>query len=160
MYKREIAFNLLPIIGDLDEQGHASEESKMVFETKKILSRRDLAVMATAVRVPVFYGHGQTVVCELNCPVSRSELIQAVSGAAGAEVREGGQELATPKDVQGKRETYISRLRLGEPYVEKTGEKTAPEKSSWVQMWNVADNLKKGCCDQRSPNSAMFSGAR
>ena len=57
VFPEQIAFNILPAIGDLTSDGYALEEGKMRFETQKILGQDDLVIAATTV-VPIFYGHG------------------------------------------------------------------------------------------------------
>ncbi|MCY4444756.1 MAG: aspartate-semialdehyde dehydrogenase [Proteobacteria bacterium] len=143
-----IAFNLVADIGGEGEDGHTSEEMKMVFETQKILSRKDLSVMATTVRVPVYYGHGQTLVCKLKRPVSTAEVVASLKDAAGVELcgaryhdtelpkdKHYLSQLTSPRGVHGRTTTQISRIRLGQ---------ATASTNEWVQMWNVADNLKKG----------------
>lgn len=162
-YPQPIAGNVLACIGDISPSGHAWEEAKMMLESQKILCRDDLFVMATAVRVPVLYGHGQSVICELDTEVTRSMLYDALKGARGLVVQhdDDADPLFSPLGVTGKRETYVSRIRLGTTEVgddsssvknnlspshshSHSEKPTEHHKSSWVQMWNVADNITKG----------------
>ena len=136
-YPEPIVGNVLACIGDISREGHSWEELKMMLESQKIFSRRDLQVMATAVRVPVMYGHGQMVACELKCEVTREEVYRALEEASGLVVMRDGDgnfPVSTPLQVKGKKDTYVSRVRLG----------SEEASSSWVQMWNVADNVTKG----------------
>ncbi|MDP8232851.1 MAG: aspartate-semialdehyde dehydrogenase, partial [Candidatus Zophobacter franzmannii] len=64
LYNREIHRNVIPQIGDFRDDGYTDEEEKMRFETNKILKRDDILVSATTVRVPVVYGHSETIYCE------------------------------------------------------------------------------------------------
>ena len=139
VYPQPIAFNVLPAIGPVDDAGHAEEEVKMVRETKKILENDSIEVLATTVRVPVFSCHSESIVVKLKIAVSRDEVISVLKTQAGLQVFESDlqEEYPTPLNVAGKQETYVTRVRL--PYG-----KDASGKSEWVQMWNVADNLKKG----------------
>lgn len=139
VYPQAIAFNVLPAIGPIDESGHAEEEVKMIRETQKILENDSIDVMATTVRVPVFSCHSESIVVKLNKAVSRDEVLASLGKQEGLVLvdTDNQSEYPTPLNVAGKRETFVTRVRL--PYgVDKDG------KSQWVQMWNVADNLKKG----------------
>jgi aspartate-semialdehyde dehydrogenase len=139
VYPQPIAFNVLPAIGPIDSDGHAEEEVKMVLETKKILENESIDVLATTVRVPVFSCHSESIVVKLNKAVSREEVIASLKTQDGLIVVDSDEqaEYPTPLNVSGKRETFVTRVRL--PFgVNSEG------KSEWVQMWNVADNLKKG----------------
>ena len=61
VYPKQIAFNALPHIDRFMDNGYTKEEMKMVWETRKILGDQDILVNPTAVRIPVFYGHGEAV---------------------------------------------------------------------------------------------------
>jgi aspartate-semialdehyde dehydrogenase len=135
-YAQPILFNLLPGIGPIDSAGHCEEETKMVLETRKIMGMPSLEVLASTIRVPVFSCHSETLSVRLGKEVSRQELQAVFKHAKGIEFYEGDEysSMPTPRLVAGKRETFVSRVRL--PY--------GQERSRWVQFWNVADNLKKG----------------
>lgn len=139
VYPQAIAFNCLPAIGPVDDEGHAEEEIKMVKETKKILENDSIDVLATTVRVPVFSCHSESILVKLKKAVSREEVVACLTGKDGLTMvaSDNQSEYPTPLNVSGKKETFVARVRL--PYgVDASG------KSEWVQMWNVADNLKKG----------------
>jgi aspartate-semialdehyde dehydrogenase len=139
VYPQAIAFNVLPAIGPTDDAGHAEEEVKMIRETHKILENDSIEVLATTVRVPVFSCHSESIVVKLKNAVSRDEVLASLDKQEGLVLvdTENQAEFPTPLNVAGKKETYVTRVRL--PYgLDASG------KSQWVQMWNVADNLKKG----------------
>lgn len=60
-FPRPIAYNMLPHIDVFMEDGYTKEEWKMIVETRKILHDQSLRVTATTVRVPVFYGHSESI---------------------------------------------------------------------------------------------------
>ena len=125
------AFNCIPQIGSLDENGFSTEENKIMNETKKILNLPDLLINATAVRVPCFNGHGEVVQVRLKkAPHNSSEVLEALKaqkGLAAAEI------LPHQAFVDGKDDVFVSRVR------------PAPGCSNkeWL-FWLCADNLKKG----------------
>jgi aspartate-semialdehyde dehydrogenase len=136
VYAQPILFNILPGIGPIDKAGHCEEEIKMVKETRKILGLPNLEVMASTIRVPVFSCHCETIAVRLQKEVSRQEIYEVFKSSQGLDFFDQDEysEMPSPRLVAGKKETFVSRVRL--PY--------GHDRSRWVQFWNVADNLKKG----------------
>lgn len=135
-----IAANVIPVIGEVAADGYSTEERKMIFESRKILQRQDLHMMATAVRVPVFVGHSIAVSLELARSVELAEVQAVLAAAPGLRLAAG--PLLTPRGVAAMAGSHVARLRLATAQAE-----TLPASrfsSSWLELWNVADNLKKG----------------
>jgi len=133
IFSKRIAFNIIPHIDSFMEDGSTREEWKLNAETKKILDPK-IKVAATAVRVPVFIGHGEAVNAEFARPISvkkARELLRAAPGLMVVDKREDGG-YATPYEIAGEDATYISRLR----------EDSSVENG--LAFWIVADNLRKG----------------
>ena len=134
VYPHRIAFNCLPHIDTFLENGYTKEEMKMVNETRKILEDDTIAVTATTVRVPVFYGHSESVNIETNTPVSADEVRSLLTTAAGIKVVDepanNGYPLAT--DAAGQDLTLVGRIRQDESI------------ANGINMWIVADNIRKG----------------
>jgi len=132
-FTKRIAFNLIPHIDVFMEDGSTKEEFKMVQETKKIMEA-DIAVTATCVRVPVFVSHSESVNIEFTNPISLEEIYEILEEAEGVIVsdrREDGGYI-TPAEATGEDAVFISRIRMD------------PTVPSGVNMWIVADNLRKG----------------
>jgi aspartate-semialdehyde dehydrogenase len=136
VYAQPIAFNVLPGIDVVDSQGHCFEEEKMVRETRKIFGKPDLSVLATTVRVPVYQAHSEAVSVKLGKAVTREEAIKAMSGFAGLKLHLDDSHAAfpTPRAIAGDRAVHVARIRTPIDVLN----------SPWLQMWIVADNLKKG----------------
>lgn len=134
IYPHQIAFNCLPHIGSFLDTGYTEEEMKMVNETRKIFSDPDIAVCATTVRVPVFYGHSESVNVETRKPITVEKVRELLSKAAGVRVIDEPSKCQYPMpiDAAGKDETLVGRIRL-DPSVE-----------NGIVMWVVADNIRKG----------------
>lgn len=139
VFDAPIAANVIPVIGEVAADGYSTEERKMILESRKILQRQDLHMMATAVRVPVFVGHSIAVSLELARPVELAEAQATLAAAAG--LRPAEVAPLTPRGVVASRCSHVARLRLAPRPVEAS---TAGGGSSWLELWNVADNLKKG----------------
>jgi len=131
-FTRRIAGNVLPQIGDFDEEGWTGEERKMMNETRKILGMRDLPVAATCVRVPVEVGHSVQVTVETEKDLTVESLRRALVVFPGILMAGGPQHFPTPYEIAGRNEVFVGRVR-GDPDVPRT-----------FHLWIVADNLRKG----------------
>ncbi len=132
-FPRKLAFNLIPQIGEVDEEGYASEESKVIAEAKKIMGDSiDLTV--SCVRVPVFVGHCLSVNVEFENPLSREEAEEILSEADGVQIisYDNSYGYITPSEVVGEDEVVISRLRVDN------------SKPNCLNMWITSDNIRKG----------------
>ena len=130
--EKSSAFNCIPQIGAINEEGFSTEEAKLMRETKKILNLPDLKITATAVRVPTFNGHGEAVITTLKKPASKEEVITTLEKGKGIKILEENH-LPHQRFVDGKDDVYVGRIR---PMPEEKGK-------TWM-MWVAADNLRKG----------------
>ncbi len=133
-FAQPIAFNALPQIDVMLENGYSREEMKMVWETQKIFSDPEIRVNATAVRVPVFFGHSEAVHLETREEISMERVRELLENAPGVEVVEG-VDMIHPTAVThaaGKDPVFVGRLRrdISHP--------------RGISMWVVADNIRKG----------------
>lgn len=133
-YPYQIAFNLLPQIGSFNESGYASEEVKMLEETRKMLHQKDLPVSATCVRVPVAVCHSEAVNIELERPMSPSEARDLLGRYPGIIVVDDPSAKAYPMPigVEGSDDVFVGRIRE---------DAALP---NGLAMWLVSDNLRKG----------------
>ena len=134
VYPHQIAFNCLPHIDVFLENGYTKEEMKMIKETKKILSDPSIGITATTVRVPVFYGHSESVNIETEKKITAQEVKQLLSRASGVTVIDDPDLQQYPLAViaAGKDDTFVGRIREDESI------------AHGINMWVVADNLRKG----------------
>ena len=130
-FVKDIAFNNIPQIDKLLDNGFTGEEEKMIKETKKILDQKDLKVSAFCVRTPSLNGHSEAVWVELdkNC-ASREEFIACLKQQEGLHISENGY--TTNREADGKDPVYLGRIRqdLDHP-------------NTWL-FWCVSDNIRKG----------------
>ncbi|HMB60318.1 MAG TPA: aspartate-semialdehyde dehydrogenase [Xanthomonadales bacterium] len=133
-FTQPIAFNVLPQIDVLEENGYSREEMKMLWETQKILGDKSVLVNATAVRVPVFYGHAEAVHFETRDEISIERITALLTQAEGVEIlgNINGVHPTPVTHAAGKDPVYVGRLRrdLSHP--------------RGISMWVVADNVRKG----------------
>lgn len=131
-FSRQIAFNVIPQIDVFLDNGYTKEEMKMVWETKKILDE-SILVNPTAVRVPVFFGHGEALHIETNAPISAEEVKDLLSDAPGLVVCRNDEDFPTQiGEASGKDETFVGRIREDVSH------------NQGINMWIVADNVRKG----------------
>jgi aspartate-semialdehyde dehydrogenase len=134
VYPHQIAFNCLPQIDSFLDTGYTKEEMKMVNETRKIFEDDSIGVTATTVRVPVFYGHSESVNIETEQKITAAEVKELLATAPGIKVVDepssGQYPLAT--DCAGKFETLVGRIREDESI------------ANGINLWVVADNILKG----------------
>ncbi len=134
VYPHQIAFNILPHIDSFLENGYTKEEMKMVNETKKIMEDYSIQVTATTARVPVFYGHSESVNVEFEKDLSPDKARRLLKKAPGVKVVDNPALAKYPLAITaaGKDETFVGRIRRDEsvPY--------------GLNMWVVADNIRKG----------------
>ena len=134
IYPHQIAFNCFPHIGAFLEDGFSEEEMKMVNETQKIFEDPSIRVCATTVRIPVIYGHSESINIETVKPISPEEVRRLLSSAPGVKVIDDPSKGGYPVPLQaaGTDDTYVGRIRR-DPSVE-----------NGLAMWVVADNIRKG----------------
>ena len=134
VYPHQIAFNCLPQIDVFLDNGYTKEEMKMVNETKKILEDESIAVTATTVRVPVFYGHSEAVNVEFEKDLTPDQARKLLKKAPGVKVIDDPAKKLYPLaiDAAGRDETFVGRIRRDESV------------AHGLNMWVVADNIRKG----------------
>ncbi|UEX17127.1 aspartate-semialdehyde dehydrogenase [Stenotrophomonas sp. SI-NJAU-1] len=131
----QIAFNLIPHIDDFLDNGFTKEEMKLVWETRKILGDDSILVNPTAVRVPVFYGHSESVAIETRDKVTVAEARALLEQSPGIEVVDRHEAGGYPTPVthaSGNDAVYVGRIRedLSHP--------------RGLNLWIVSDNVRKG----------------
>ncbi|WP_122263384.1 aspartate-semialdehyde dehydrogenase [Ornithinimicrobium cerasi] len=129
-YVAPIAFNVLPLAGDLVEDGETSEEVKLRLESRKILGIPNLAVSGTCVRVPVFTGHSLAIHAEFGSPITPEQATKLLDDAPGVELA----DVPTPLTAAGQDPSYVGRIRV---------DQSVPDGRGLV-MFVSNDNLRKG----------------
>jgi aspartate-semialdehyde dehydrogenase len=134
IYPYQIAFNCFPHIGAFLENGFTEEEMKMDNETRKIFGDPDIAVCATTVRVPVYFGHSESVNIETRKPITVEAVRKLLAAAPGVRLIDdpAGARYPVPIEAAGTDDTHVGRIRR-DPSVE-----------NGLAMWVVADNIRKG----------------
>ena len=154
-FPRQIAFNVIPQVDDVMDDGYTEEEWRIAAETRKIIDN-DIQVVATCVRVPTFVSVGEAVHVELAEPLPAPEarsILRQSPGIVLIDRREEEDGYETPVGVVGEWATYVCRVR-DDPTVE-----------NGLAMWIVADDLRNGAamlavqCLELLQNRSAFSKA-
>jgi aspartate-semialdehyde dehydrogenase len=134
VYPHRIAFNCLPHIDAFMDNGYTKEEMKMVNETRKILEDADIGVNATTVRVPVFFGHSESVNVETRRPFTVEAVRSLLMEEPSVKVMDDPDRNLYPMaiDAAGQDLTLVGRIRKDESI------------ENGISMWIVADNIRKG----------------
>ncbi|MBU2418639.1 MAG: aspartate-semialdehyde dehydrogenase, partial [Alphaproteobacteria bacterium] len=108
LFPKQIAFNVIPMIGSFRDDGYTDEEAKMWDETHKILDP-DIQLTVTCVRVPVFVGHSESVNLEFDRPISPDEARAILREAPGVMVidKQEHDGYITPVDAAGEHAVYV-----------------------------------------------------
>lgn len=133
-FPHQIAFNCIPHIDAFLAGGYTKEEMKMINETRKILGEPSLRITATAVRVPVFIGHSESINVETEKKLSAKDVRAILREAPGVLLCDDPQSNVYPMaiDAVGKDATLVGRIREDD---------SVP---NGIHLWIVADNLRKG----------------
>ncbi len=133
-YKYQIHENVIPHCDIFLDNGYTKEEMKMVNETRKIMGDPNIKITATAVRVPVKGGHSESVNIEFEKDFAMEDVKKLLSESDGIELVDDAASFKYPMPLfaKGKNEVFVGRLRRDESH------------DKALNMWIVADNLRKG----------------
>ncbi|OHD70200.1 MAG: aspartate-semialdehyde dehydrogenase [Spirochaetes bacterium RBG_16_49_21] len=134
VYPHQIAFNVFPQIDVFVENGYTREEMKMMNETRKIMNDDSIRVTATTVRVPVLYGHSESVNIETGKKITPDQVRELLKRAPGVTVLDNPARSEYPLAIYaaGKDEVFVGRIREDESI------------PNGINMWIVSDNIRKG----------------
>jgi aspartate-semialdehyde dehydrogenase len=134
VYPHQIAFNALPQIDVFLENGYTKEEMKMVNETRKIMGDDSIKVTSTTVRIPVIYGHSESVNIETEKKLSVAEVRSMMESMPGIKLVDNPEKNEYPMaiDSAGRDEVFVGRIREDETI------------ENGINMWIVSDNIRKG----------------
>jgi len=133
-FGKQIAFNVIPQVDAIDADGVSLEERRLLEETRRVLGLPQLAINATAVRVPVFFGHSFAVHLSFERDVSVGAAAEILRRSNGIGLIEGGStpQFPTPAtEAMAPDRVYVGRLRR-----DLTRDRS-------LNFWVVADNVRK-----------------
>jgi len=134
VYSHQIAFNVLPEIGVFLDSGYTREEQRIAEQARKIWHTEGIAISATCVRVPVWFGHSEAVNVEFTSPITPEEAKKILARAAGVRVLDDPTVSFYPQPwaASGSDHVFVGRIRKDVSH------------PNGLVMWIVADNVRKG----------------
>ena len=134
-FKYQIAFNVIPQIDVLVSDGYYKEEMKMLWETRKMFHDPDIRVSCTAVRVPVYRSHSESIAIETEKPLSPEEARALLAQAPGVKVVDdpANNIYPMPIDSSDTDTVYVGRIR-----------RDISCEGNGLCLWVVADQIRKG----------------
>lgn len=134
VYPYPIDKNCLPHCDVFLENDYTKEEMKLVNEPRKILGDEDLAITATAVRIPLEGGHSESLNVEFNQDFDIADVRKIIHETEGLILQDNPatNTYPMPKYAHHRDEVFVGRLRRDE------------SQPNTLNMWVVADNLRKG----------------
>lgn len=134
IYPYQIDLNCFPHGGVFNENGYTSEEMKLENETHKILNDNSIAITSTVVRIPVIGGHSESVNIEFHYDFDLEEVFDLLRNSPGIIVQDNINENIYPMPIfaHDKDEVFVGRIRRDF------------SRPNSLNMWIVADNLRKG----------------
>lgn len=133
-FQYQIAYNLIPQIGNFDEMGYSEEEMKMQNEGRKIFHNKDLKVNCTCVRVPVYRSHSESITIETEKEITPEKAMELLQNAKGVKLVDDLQnrKYPMPLDTSDQDSIYVGRIR-----------KDISSNNSLV-LWCCGDQIRKG----------------
>lgn len=134
VFNHQIAYNVIPQIDVLQDNGYYKEEMKMVWETQKMFHAPDIRISCTAVRVPVYRSHSESISIETERPLSPEEARAILAQAPGVQVQDdpANSEYPMPILASDSDTVYVGRIRKD------------ISTENGLCLWVVADQLRKG----------------
>jgi aspartate-semialdehyde dehydrogenase len=130
----QLAGNVLPHDWKAGDDGYSEEEWKMIRETRKIMGDDTLQISPTTARVPVRIGHSEAINLEFDRPITVTQARAALRNAPGVVLLDDPikGEVPLPLECTGRDEVFVGRVRRD------------PSVPNGLNLWVVADNLRKG----------------
>lgn len=134
VFQHQIAFNLIPHIDVWQEEDYTKEEMKLVHETRKILEDDDISITPTAVRVPVFRSHAESIYLETEGDMNADTVRELLSNAKGIVLEDRPQDNIYPMPIETahRDEIFVGRIRND------LSTKNA------INLWACFDQIRKG----------------
>ncbi len=133
VFTKQIAFNLLPLVGNQQSHGLSEVEVKIADDAKKVLRHRDMKLSVSCCWVPVFFGHSQAIDLQFDAPISVAQLKKALSNFPDISLFDTSDSYPTAvTDASGNNGLTVGRVKSDSEY------------STDFSLWTVADNLRFG----------------
>ena len=135
VFPKQIAFNVIPAVGEKEDNGYTSDENQIALHIQRVLGTEDIAVNVTSVHVPVFYGISAAIHLETRAKLTVDDAKNLLENAPGIVVYDESESGGYPTPfTEGADNDPVFIGRMREDYTSQTG----------LAFWLVADNVRKG----------------
>ena len=134
IYPQQIAFNVLPYVGEIRGDGHTDVEKRLVTQTRRVLGNESLPINVSSIQVPVFYADSMMVSIDTRTAVSLKDIKETLEDCSEIKVLDddGGKHSATPvTHSTGKESIFVSRIRHD------------MSNDHGINLWVTVDNIRK-----------------
>jgi aspartate-semialdehyde dehydrogenase len=149
-FPHRIAFNVIPQVGTFVAGGATDEEEQLVRETRKVLGEPELRIAATAVRVPVFFGHALAVNVEASGPLSADAAREALRKAPGVKLVDDPAERIYPMPMLVAHDDGVLAGRV----------RADPSVEHGVSLFLAIENTRKGAATNAVQVARLVAEAR
>lgn len=114
VFAHPLPFNVIPHIDCFQENGYTKEEMKVTWETRKICGLDDnFPLSCTAVRIPTYRAHSETIIVETERSVDIDSARQALDDAPGVKVVDdiSNNKYPMPLTATGQYDVEVGRIR-------------------------------------------------
>lgn len=133
VFTKQIAFNILPQVGDIEENGYSREENGIVSESRKITENPELNVNPTILQAPVFFGNGMVLSFRTRPVLEPARVRALLSKSRPLQVMRGTSDYPTAvTEAAGDDAIHVGRLRADMSI------------QGGISLWSVTDNSRKG----------------
>ncbi len=134
IFKKQIAYNVIPKIGDFNSNLFSEEEMKLHNESRKILSDKKINISATTVRVPVIRSHSVSLNIEFTKSITIKRALKALNQFSGIRIEPTSKGISFPTPIEATDKDYCIVGRLRKDFTRK----------NTLSLWVVGDQIRKG----------------
>ena len=145
-FKHQIAFNLIPKIGGVGENGYSSEEMKLLNEGRKIMHLPNMKASCTCVRVPVMRSHAISINLTTKDKLSLDQVKEALKNAEGVKYLDDPNAELYPMPLNTSDQDIVFVGRLREDPVYENG----------IALWCCGDQIRKGAATNAIQIAELF----
>jgi aspartate-semialdehyde dehydrogenase len=136
-FEHQIAYNCIPQVGLMCDDGYSREEKKISYQIKHLLQDQSINVESTLIRVPLFYCSCQSISIQFaqdmgdSQVLARNKVVESLQQQAGLKVYENYSDYPMPLEVVSTSDIHIGRIRLS----------SLKDLSLWIVADNIQSNL-------------------
>ena len=111
-FAHPIPFNLIPHIDTFQKNGYTKEEMKVTWETRKIFGDENMLISCTAVRIPTFRAHAESVTIETEKEITPEQVREILAKSPGVKVVDNPEKLEYPMPLTSTKQFDVEAGRI------------------------------------------------